>query len=291
MADEGLTQDDEMPTLLVGIGNPATTGGLMDLAYCLASQAGFKVIATHVIEVPPQAHLRSARGSKEMARAREELLSAIREAAAKDVPVKGVVEVARDVDEGLVSAAENQHATLVLVGYSEPRDDEKDGDGERSFDRIMYDVARNTEADIVVAKMRREQVRSILLPINTGLNLAVSGMLARSISQAREAPVTLMHLLREDEEEESEARERLEGHLEDQGFDDLGELVIERPREGTEPIDHIVEIANRYDITIVGAAPRPSIAESVFGSWAERIAREADCTVLLVRAKSVLEKG
>jgi nucleotide-binding universal stress UspA family protein len=291
MADEQTPRDDEeMPTLLVGIANPETTGGLMDLAQCLASEAHFEVIATHILQVPPQAHLGSARGSREMAQAREKLLAAIREAAARDVPVKGVVEVARDVDEGLVSAAENQEATLILVGYSEPRDDGEDGDGERSFDRVMYNVARNTEADLVVAKIRRDDVASILLPINTGLNLAVSGMLARAISHTREAPVTMIHLLREDEESEELARERLEENLVAEGFDDLGELVIETPPEDVDPIDRMLEIANEHDLAIVGAEPRPSIAESIFGSWAEEIARRADSTVLVVRAKSVLEE-
>ncbi|MBD3291523.1 MAG: hypothetical protein GF393_01255 [Armatimonadia bacterium] len=286
MADDG-RREDGLRTLLVGVANPETTGGLMDLAQCLASQADYRVIATHILQVPPQAHLGSARGSKEMAAAREKLLAAIRQAAAKQVPVKGVVEVARDVDEGLVSAAENQEADLILVGFSEPPDDEEDDDGERSFDRVMYNVARSTEADLVIARLRREQTRSILLPINTGLNLAVSGMLARAISLAREVPVTLIHLLREDEEED-EARERLEANLADEGFDDLGELVIETPPEGVDPIDRMLEIANRHDIAIVGAEPRPSIAESIFGSWAEEIARQADCTVLVGRAKSVL---
>ncbi len=287
MADE--ERDEEMPTLLVGIANPETTGGLMDLAECLASQANYEVIATHILPVPPQAHLGSARGSSEMAAAREKLLTAIREAAARDVAVKGVVEVARDVDEGLISAAENQEASLILVGYSDPRDAEEDGDGERSFDRVMYSVARNTEADLVIAKFRREQTRSILLPINTGLNLGVSGMLARTISRTREAPVTIVHLLREDEELD-EARERLEANLAEEGFDDLGELVIEEPKEGVESIERMLELANSHDMAIMGAEPRPSIAESIFGSWAEAIPRPAESTVLAVRAKSVLEE-
>jgi nucleotide-binding universal stress UspA family protein len=290
MADEQRSRNNnEKPTLLVGISNPESTGGLMDLAQSLAAHADYEVVATHILPVPPQAHLSSARGSGEMAAAREKLLEAIREAGARNVRARGVIEVAREVNEGLVSAAESQKASLILVGYSDPGDREEDGDGERSFDRVMHAVARNTEADLVVAKLRREEVGSILLPINTGLNLAVSGMLARAISREREAPVTLIHLLREDEEED-EARERLEANLEEEGLSDLGELVIEPLSDDVEPIDQLVKIASGYDMAIVGAEPRPSIAESVFGSWAERVAREADCTVLLVRAKSALEE-
>lgn len=289
MTDEQRNRKGRAPNLVVGISNPETTAGLMDLAQCIASEQGFRVIATHILKVPIQANLGSARGSKEMAEARERLLGAIREARARGVSVKGVVEVARDVDEGLVSAAENQDASLLMVGYSEAPD-EGDGD-ERAFDRVMHSVARDTRVDLVIAKLRRSQMRSVLLPINTGLNLAVSGMLAQAISRARDARVTLIHLLREDEESEEEARRRLEANLTEEGFEDLGELVVERPREGMDPIDQMLETANRHDITIVGAEPRPSIAESIFGSWAEEIASRAECTVLVVRAKSVLEEG
>ena len=287
---EDARSEEELPALLVGIANPESTTGLMELAACLALQAGFRVIATHVVEVPPQAHLGSVRGSPEMVEARENLLIAIREAAAADVPVKGVVEVARAVDEGLISAAERQDASLLLVGFSDPQDGDDEDGGERRFDRVMHTVAREIEADLVVAKLRRDEIGSILLPINTGLNLAVSGMLAGAISRASEAPVTLVHLLHEDEAED-ETRARLEAHIADQGFADLGELVIERPPDEMEAIDRMLQIANEHDMTIVGAEPRPSIAESFFGSWAERIAREAECTVLLVRAKSVLEES
>ncbi len=282
--------EEQSPTLLVGVSRPETTAGLMELAWCLASRAGYHVIATHVVEVPPQANLGAVRGSREVVQAREKLLGAIREAAGRDVPVKGVVEIARDVGEGLISAAEKQGAELLLVGYSEMRDDEAGESGERRFDRVMHRVARSTKADLVVARFRREQVESILLPINTGLNIAVSGKLARAISLAREAPVTLLHLLAEDETEH-EVRTGLEDVLEDNDMADLGELVIEEPPDDLEPLQHMLELVNRHDLAIVGADPRPSIAESLFGSWAERIAREAECTVLVVRAKSVEDKG
>lgn len=218
-----------------------------------------------------------------MAQARQLLLDAIRQGAGEDVPVKGVVEVAREVSEGLVSAAETQEASLIVVGHSELR--EEDEAAGKRFDRVMHQVARNSEADLVVAKFRRDRVRSILLPINTGLNLRVSGMLAGAICRAKSAPVTLIHLLREDETEE-QARERLEALLAEQEMEDLGDLVIEQPPEGVDPLDRMLEIANGHDVAIVGAEPRPSIAESIFGSWAERIATQAECTVLLVRAKS-----
>lgn len=286
MAESDGSQE-QVPTLLVGIANPETMSSLMDLARCLAAHATYDVVTTHILVVPPQAHLGSARGSEEMASARQLLLGAIRTGAGEDVPVKGVVEVARDVDEGLISAAETQDASLIIVGYSEP---EEGGGDERHFDRIMHEVARGTDSDLVIAKFRREEVRSILLPVNTGLNLPVSGMLAGAIAAEKGASVTLIHLLMPDEEERA-TRDRLRELLAEHDLQDLGELVVEPVPEDVDPIEHMLQLANEHDVTIVGAEPRPSIAESVFGSWAETIACRADSTVLLVRAKSVEEQA
>ncbi|MGC9320184.1 MAG: universal stress protein, partial [Armatimonadota bacterium] len=157
----GRQTEGGLSTMLVGIANPETIEALMDLARCLAGYADYNVIATHILVVPPQAHLGSARGSAEMAKARQLLLDAIREGAGEEVPVKGVVEVAREVSEGLVSAAETQEVSLILVGHSE-RAEEDEAAGKR-FDRVMHQVARETEADLVVAKFRRDQIGSILL--------------------------------------------------------------------------------------------------------------------------------
>ena len=278
----------ETPVLLVGVGHTDANGGLMEVATHIARHEGYEVVAVHVVDVPPQANLGSVRGSPEMIEARERLLVAIRQAAGGDVAVKGVVEVAREVDEGLVSAAESQNASLILLGYSEPDDEEEEGEAERRFDRVMHKVARTAEADLVVAKLRHEEVGSILLPIDRGTNLAVSGMLARSLSRAYKAPVTILHLLREDEDEAA-IRDQLKARLAEEGLEDLGELVVEMADEQVPLLDRMLELANRHDVSILGAQPRPSIAESIFGSWPNRIAREADCTVLVVRAKSTLE--
>lgn len=260
----------------------------MDLALCIAPEAGYEIVAVHVVEVPPQAHLGSVRGSDEMVEARKRLLAAIRQAAADDVQIKGIVEVAREIDRGLISAAESQNASLILLGYSESGEDDDDGGEERRFDRVMHKVARGVRGDLVVAKLRHEDLGRILLPINTGLNLTLSGMLARALSRANDAPVTILHLLREDEDED-EARARLEALLAKEGFEDIGELEIEEGE--TAPLDRMLELANHHDVAILGAESRPSIAESIFGSWANRIAREAECSVLVVRAKSVEDEG
>jgi nucleotide-binding universal stress UspA family protein len=265
--------------VLVGIANPNTVDALMDLAASLASYADYSVVATHVVTVPPQASLGSARGSRQIAAARRVLVSAIRAAADRGLSVRGVVEVAREVDEGIISAAATQRAELILVGHSdiEPGADR----AEKSFDRIMHRVARGTRSDLIVAKFRRETIASVLVPVGRGTNLRVTGLLAQALAASRDAAVRFLHVV-EAEGEREERQRTLAGLLAEHGLVEVGELEIAL---SDNPLAAIVERANQHDLTIVGADPRPSLAESIFGSWAERIATQAECTVLLVRAK------
>lgn len=265
------------PVLLVGIANPATVPRLMGLAANLATCASYRIVVTHVVTVPAQISLATARSSPEVAAATGLLRQAIRAGAGHNIRARGVVEVAREPHEGLVSAAQSREAELMLVGYSDV--DTHDGRGERAFDRIMHRVARAARTDMVIAKFRRETFDSVLVPVAGEANLRVTSVLARSISEGAGATVGFLHVV-EPEADLTEAEGRFARLLEAHGLCELGPVEIIRTAD---PPGAIIERANAHDAAIVGAEARPSIAEAIFGNAAERIAAQASCTVLLVR--------
>jgi len=277
-------RQEDGPGLLVGIANPDTIPYLMDLAASIALGADYSLVATHIVTVPPQAKLDSARASPEVAAARKLLLQAIRAGAREGVRVRGVIEVAREVHEGLVSAAASQQAELVLVGLSDvqPGPDR----AEKAFDRIMHRVARQTPSDLVVAKFRGSSMSSLLVPIAGDVNLGVTGLIVRAMVESKHAAVRFLHVAEPGADAESAAA-RISALLAEHELDGLGELRIE---SGEDPLSVTLGHVNEHDVTIVGASARPSLAESVFGSWAERIATQAQRTVLLVRAKQAVEE-
>jgi len=269
----------EAPVLLVGIANPETAPHLVDLAACLARHAGYALVATQVVTVPPQALLSSARGSPQIAAARDLLRSAVRAAAEQGVRSRAVMEVARNVHEGVISAAATQRAELILVGYS----DSADGPGRsrRAFDRIAHHLARGTRCDLIVAKFRQQRLRSILIPVAAGTSLRLSGRIARAVRAAKGANVRFLHVA-QDEAERAKQHARITALLQEHGLQDLGDLEV---IVSEDVMSAIVERANQHDLAIVGAEPHPSLVNSIFGSPAEHIATEADCTVLVVRAQ------
>ncbi len=275
--------ETEPGTLLVGIANPNTIERLMTLAVCAHHATGCEVVATHIVTVPKQIALASARSSREVSAARELLRRAIRAGAAGGIDVRGVVEVGRDVDEGLMAAAHSQGATVLLVGYSDDRERgaSSSAKAERSFDRIMHHVARRVDADLVVAKFRREAVGSILVAVPPAPDLRLTGLLARAVAEGTGASVRFLHLGTEEGEGEPRAPE-IRRRLEDLKLLELGELeVVRRPAWE----EALVEYANRHDLVILEASPRPSLADTVLGSAAERIASQTTASVLLARTQ------
>ena len=271
------SQAESSPTIVVGVSNPATIPELMGLAAMVARHRGYQVVATHIVTVPEQMRLSAARSSPEVAAGSQLLRQAIREGSEHGIPVRGLVEVAREVHEGLICAADSQKAELLLVGHSDIPDAPVGSD--KAFDRLMYKLARGTGADLIVARFRRPAIRSILIPVLRGLNLPVTGRLLKSIIQETDAKVCFIRAIKPDADAEDEAQD-LAKVLAAHDLDSLGETEI---LTATDPQAAIIERANDYDLAIIGAE-RPTIVDAIFGNIAERIASQAACSALLVRA-------
>ena len=276
-------RDERPPILLVGVANPATVPDLMGLAAKLSAYPGYQVVATHIVTVPEQMQLSAARSSPEVAAGTRLLQQAICQGAEVGLNVRGVVEVAREVHEGLISAVKSQKADLMLVGYSaadteDARAQARDK-AERIFDRIMYRVARGAGIDLIVAKFRRLATGSIMVPVLRGLNLPVSGMVLRALLAAGDAEVLFVRAVEPDADIE-EQKQDLDRVLAEHDLIELGDAEsVSAP----DPRAALIERASEYDMAIIGAE-RPTIVDAVFGNIAERVASEASCSALLVRA-------
>ena len=266
-------------TLMVGIANPDTVAQLMSLASCIVREAGCQVFGTHIVTVPEQMMLSAARSSPEVAAGGELLRSAVRAGAAFGLDVRGLVEVARDVHEGLASAVDSKDADLLLVGYSDTDSDPTPTKGERAFDRIMHRLARHITAHLVVAKFRSPAVQSILVPLAGPFNLPLTALLVRAIATGTGASVHFIHVVGTGANPADENL-RITTMLARHGLDTMGGLEVIRTASQAATI---IEHANEHDMTIVGAA-RPSITDAIFGNVAEQVAAQASSTVLLIRA-------
>ncbi len=270
----------EHPILLVGISNPATKSRLVRLSSLLARAGPFDLLLTHVLKVASQISLTSGRRSSETVQARDFLREAVREVGLSGLKAKGLVELARSVDEGLVAASKSRGSELILVGYSEEEDAE-DSRREKRFDRTMHRVARNARCDMVVAKFRREEMKSVLVPLGAEPRLQVTGLLCRALAFVEGTSFRFLRVLPPGSSIEESRRQTLE-ILQGEGLAGLGDIEV---LESESVLDTIEAQAAQQDLVIVGPAASSSRMEAIFTSTGEKIAERVPSSVLLTRVR------
>lgn len=270
------SRDASTSALLVGLANPRTMPRLLDLAARIHAATTCAVVATHVVTVREQIALRSARSSPEVLAGRQLLQDALDCAADLGISARAVVEVGREIHEGLLNAARTNEADLVLVGYSP---EEGSMDTSRGFDRVMHRVARGVDADLVVARFQTETAKNLLVPLKPDPNLRLIAVLLRALGTGDDTTVRFLHVAGT---EETDAEERAARYLADAGLTDAGTVDVVR---SDDVIDTIVAQAAGHDMVLLEDSPHPSLADDVLGSRAERIAERVSATALLVRAR------
>ena len=272
--------EQDRPVLLVGLSNPATASRLVHLSSLLAREGPFDLLLTHVVTVASQISLTSGTASPETVRARDFLGDALTEVESLGAHARGVVEIARSVDEGLVAASQSRGAALILVGYSEEGADERGGE-EKRFDRTMHRVSRNAHCDLVVAKFRRKELKNVLVPVGADPHLRVTGLLCRALAALGDTAFTFLHLIPPGDSSE-EARERMERVLAEEGLSELGNLEV----LATDQVLEAIEIrAVDQDLVIIGPKGPSSPMDTIFPSTGEKIAERVSSSVLLTKAR------
>lgn len=266
-------------SLLVGISNPDTAARLVGLSSALARTAvgtagPQPVILVHAVTVASQISLGTGSSSPEVIQARDLLRTASEAARSRGLPVRAIVEVARSVEEGLLSAAESHNASLILVGFS---GEQTRSEAEDRFARTMHRVARRARADVVVATFRREQHRSILVPLPEDAPLRLSSRLWRALEAHTGADSSFLHVAPRDVSVD-QARERILTRLTSVVADaDPRVRVV----TSDEPEATIIEESERHDLVLLGPSRRPGLFDAVFSNRARRIAESVSASVVI----------
>lgn len=269
-----------LSTLLVGISNPATMRSLVDVAVGIQRVTNCEVVISHVVTVRAHMNLRSARTSPEVVAAQELLSEALEYAANMGVSARAVVEVGRQVDQGLINATQTHDADAVLLGFSEQEGDGT-GPGSRRFDRLTHRVSRGIQAHLLVARLKGTATYPVLVPLSDHTRLGLVGVVLRALAAIHEpGSVRFLHVVAPDAE--SAAAEVLPERLRAAAVDQLGDLTV---IVAEDPPSVIVEQANGCGLAVLPSRPDPSLVDDVRGSGAERIVDRLSCSTILVRER------
>ena len=274
-----MTKPMEPVRLLVGISNPDTMARLVDLAVLINRGAGGTIVVTNVVRIPGQIGLGSARSSPEVVAARRLLQDALDRCEEAGVAAEAVVEVGREIHEGLITAARSRDADLVLVGYSDDPD-EADEKKERRFDRVMHRVGNELDTPLVVAKFRGVASDRVLVVLGLTSDLSLIEVLVRPLAARPAGSVSFLHV--SPGGEDSEQGRAVRAMLAESSLSKAGELE-------TVPSDDIVaavlERADQFDLILLETSSDPESTAGLRVAEAERIAESVECSTLLARGR------
>ena len=261
---------EEGPTIMVAVHNPETEGALVDLGATLAAQQNGRLLATHVVTVPDQTSLQAAadRAGEFDGETASLLDAAETDAADYEVPIESVRIYSHRGIEEVFDAAREHDADTVVMGYGGAR--LAGGRVEGALDELAHDLP----CDFLVLDADRFQAAEVLLPTAGGASSDLSAEVAVALREALGSAVTLLHVTGESTVESGQA------FLEEWAGDhDLADA--EQRIETGSPGPVIRELAEEYDLLLLGATERGLLSRIVHGSLALEAFADLDVDLLL----------
>jgi glucosyl-3-phosphoglycerate synthase len=240
---------------------------LLPLAAAIARQQGGQVVVLGVVEVPAGQPLSDGMLETRQVRADFDALGASDHGA----PVRGVITVAHDLTAGIRTAAEEQRANLILLGWPAEA-----FSSERLFGPPIDSLLRQPPCDVVVARLRAGLWRRVLLPVRGGPHTNLACDVALALADHHDAAISVLYA----------ANPRLPDHA---SVRDSLQALRTMPRvtrwlERSIPAEQaILAEAPDHQAIVLGVTGRRGDPEAPIGPLADRVLRQADSSVVLVR--------
>jgi nucleotide-binding universal stress UspA family protein len=268
-------------SVLVPIGSSMQAEILGRIGAILASDQDGEVLALHVVQVPPQLSLGD--GRLFLKESRPLLDEAITWAKEREVPVHTIIRLGRNVAEAVrMTAAENASDLMVLgwPGYT--------NSSGKLFGSIIDPIVENPPTDVVVVRYRPwRPLKKILVPVTGGLNSRMAVKLAASMASAEspeDVTLTILHVLPLGSNSRAEilGQRAVDASQEGVEYDHIETRLV----RGEDRVSTILKASEGYDLIVIGASDEPIFRNFMVGTLAERVARDAKVTVMMVKRRS-----
>ncbi len=278
--------------VLIPVANPATAEELVRIGAALVDRRAGELTALGIVEVPEGMPL--SEGATRARQARR-LLQRVLDYAPEGTRIQPIVRIGRHAAEGIVEAAAEQEADLIIFGWGGKSPASHGRDGSTAIISPTIDeVVRESPCDIAVVKQRGSgEVRRILVPVRGGPHAELALTFADAIGRRHDAQVVVLHLVPPGITRAVRAQaERALGAFIRQHVAGRAEGVL---RETANVRAAILREAEAADLVVMGAsAPPPGVAVagagadgpgSLFGALPEAIAARARPTVVVVKTR------
>lgn len=248
---------------------PAKIQMMLPLAAALAHQQQGQVVILGVVVVPHERPLSD--GMLETRQVRADYDSAA-DFSAFQVPIRTVITVAHDLTEGIRTAAEEQAANLILLGWHALQ-----SSSERLFGPPIDSLLRQPPCDVVVLRLREgENWRRILLPVRGGPHTPLACDVAMALADQHDAAISVLYATNPRMPDDANVRASLQS---------LRSMPrVTRWLERSIPAEQAILAEDPdHQAIILGVTGRRGDPEAPIGPLADRILRQSDSTIVLVR--------
>ncbi len=286
--------------VLIPVANPATAEELVRIGASLADRRSGELTALGIVEVPEGMPL--SEGATRARQARR-LLQRVLDFAPEGTTIHPIVRIGRHAAEGIVEAATEQEADLIIFGWGGKSSNARTGRVERTAETgqataispTIDEVVRESPCDIAVVKQRgAKDIRRILVPVRGGPHAELALHFADAIARRHDAKVVVLHLvppgitLAVRAQAEHALAAFIRGHIRGRA-----EPLL---REASNVRNAILREADSADLVVMGASVAPVTASAggghgvLFGALPETIAMRAKPTVIVVKTREPLNR-
>ena len=284
--------------ILIPVANPATAEELIRIGAALLDPRAGELTALGIVEVPEDMPL--SEGATKARQARR-LLQKVLDYAPEGTQVRPVVRIGRHAAQGIVEAAIELEADLVIFGWggrpggragggrSAPRSLTGDGDAAAQsssvFSPTIDAVVRESPCDIAVVKQRPiAEIKRILVPVRGGPHAELALGFADALARRHGAHITVLHVVPAGltPDVRSQAEHALALFLKQHARGHADGILREAPNVR----NAILREADKSDLVIMGASAAPegsAVGSFLFGILPETIAARARPPVIVVK--------
>jgi len=267
--------------ILIPVANPLTAEELIRIGAALLEPRTGELTALGIVEVPEGMPL--SEGATRARQARR-LLQKVLDYVPEGTTIHPLVRIARHAAAGIVEAAAEQEADLMIFGWGGKSGPKREA-GASVISPTIDEVVRESPCDIAVVKQRGAgEIRRILVPVRGGPHAELALRFADALAHRHGATVAVMHLVPAGVTEGVRAQaEHALAAFSRQHVTAHAEPIL---RETRNVRTAILREAEHADLVIMGAsAPPGEPGTSLFGALPEAIAQRSRSSVIVVKTR------
>ncbi len=278
--------------MLVSLYNPTTALPLLEIAAAIARERSYEIECLNAITIPR--HRSPSETPVKLTKSRRLMRQAEQMGRAWGIPIHTQIRVTHHVDQAILETTKERHIDLILLGWQG-----KSSTSNRIFGNVVDVIIRTCSCEVILVKWphmvdpfntkRKLRLHSLLgwqrwlVPIRDDVKQSVAVQLLPALMHLSHKPeIRLLKVM-------SQAITSPEKQAWIDTSDQLSSLLNATVRmtavTSDSVPDAVIDFAYREhcDVVILGASREGMLKQVIQGNIPEAIARNCDCTVILVR--------